>query len=394
MATSWAFEMETLILGWYVLVETRSVTLLALFASLQYTGTFVGPLMGVAGDRIGHRKLLCAMRGAYTLFSSTLMVLTLTGVVSPMAVFIVAGLNGLVRPSDIGVRAAVVGDIMPAAQLMAAMGIQRTTQDSARIVGALSGAGLVAALGMGVAYAVVALLYATSFVLTWRAGGAHKAVAHVAQAPRVRASPWRELVEGLVYAWNTPLLLALLCLAFLLNFTAFPLLNGLQPYVAKEIYHGDQRLLGYMIAASSFGALIGSLMMSRSRSALPAARVVIVFSLAWYVAMFIYSRMTVPVTGIAVLLFAGFAQSFSQVPMATILLRNVEPAYRGRVMGIRMMMINGNIPGLLISGPLIASYGYSITSALYCAVGICCTLLIVLRWRAHLWRWTAPANRF
>ena len=85
MATSWAFEMETLILGWYVLVETRSVTLLALFASLQYTGTFVGPLMGVAGDRIGHRKLLCAMRGAYTLFSSTLMVLTLTGVVSPMA---------------------------------------------------------------------------------------------------------------------------------------------------------------------------------------------------------------------------------------------------------------------------------------------------------------------
>ena len=126
--------------------------------------------------------------------------------------------------------------------------------------------------------------------------------------------------------------------------------------------------------------------MSRSRSALPAARVVIVFSLAWYVAMFIYSRMTVPVTGIAVLLFAGFAQSFSQVPMATILLRNVEPDYRGRVMGIRMMMINGNIPGLLISGPLIASYGYSITSALYCAVGICCTLLIVLRWRAQIGR--------
>src|SRR5579862_5020115 len=49
MATSWAFEMETLILGWYVLVETQSVTLLAFFASLQYTGTFVGPLLGVVG---------------------------------------------------------------------------------------------------------------------------------------------------------------------------------------------------------------------------------------------------------------------------------------------------------------------------------------------------------
>ena len=33
LLTSWAFEMETLILGWYVLVETGSVLLLTLFAS-------------------------------------------------------------------------------------------------------------------------------------------------------------------------------------------------------------------------------------------------------------------------------------------------------------------------------------------------------------------------
>ncbi len=32
LLTSWAFEMETLILGWYVLVETGSVLLLTLFA--------------------------------------------------------------------------------------------------------------------------------------------------------------------------------------------------------------------------------------------------------------------------------------------------------------------------------------------------------------------------
>jgi len=140
MATSWAFEMESLILGWYILVETQSVTLLAIFVSLQYTGTFLGPLFGVMGDRIGHRNMLCAMRAAYATLAATLMVLTLTGIVTPVHVFIIAGLSGLVRPSDIGMRAAVVGDIMPTAQLMAAMGIQRTTQDSARIAGALTGA--------------------------------------------------------------------------------------------------------------------------------------------------------------------------------------------------------------------------------------------------------------
>ena len=58
LLTSCAFEMETLILGWYVLVVTNSVLLLTLFGALQFTGTLVAPGFGVAGDRIGHRRLI------------------------------------------------------------------------------------------------------------------------------------------------------------------------------------------------------------------------------------------------------------------------------------------------------------------------------------------------
>ena len=47
--------METLILGWYVLVETGSVLLLTLFASLTYIGTLIAPMFGVVGDRIDLR---------------------------------------------------------------------------------------------------------------------------------------------------------------------------------------------------------------------------------------------------------------------------------------------------------------------------------------------------
>ena len=118
MATSWAFEMESLILGWYILVETKSVLMLAVFASLQFTGTLIGPMVGVMGDRIGHRNLLCIMRAIYALLAATLMILTFAGVLTPVHVFVIAALSGLVRPSDIGTRAAVVGDTMPGAQLM------------------------------------------------------------------------------------------------------------------------------------------------------------------------------------------------------------------------------------------------------------------------------------
>ena len=55
LLTSWAFEMETLILGWYVLVETGSVLLLTLLASLNYTGTLIAPISCAGGMMVATR---------------------------------------------------------------------------------------------------------------------------------------------------------------------------------------------------------------------------------------------------------------------------------------------------------------------------------------------------
>src|SRR5512134_1685089 len=154
LAASWAFEMEALILGWYVLVETGSVLWLTLFASLQYTGTLLAPMFGVMGHRIGTKKLLCTMRATYFTLASTLMTLAFTGVLTPVYVFMIAALMGIVRPSDMVMRYGLIGETMPPTRLMGATSVSRTTQDSARIAGALTGAGVVAALGIGPAYVV------------------------------------------------------------------------------------------------------------------------------------------------------------------------------------------------------------------------------------------------
>jgi len=58
LATSWAFEMEALILGWYILSTTGSVQQLVVVAALAWLGSLFSPFFGVAGDRVGHRTLL------------------------------------------------------------------------------------------------------------------------------------------------------------------------------------------------------------------------------------------------------------------------------------------------------------------------------------------------
>jgi MFS family permease len=392
VATSWAFEMEVIILAWYILVETQSVFLLTVFASLQYIGTLIAPMFGVAGDRIGHRVLVAGMRAVYAMCALTIMTLAFTGLITPTLVLVVATVMGLVRPSDIGMRAALVAESMPPGRLIGAMGIQRTTLDSARIAGALSGAGLVSLVGMGPAYVVVALLYATSIILTLKARGASEA----RPAPErlaARASPWRELKEGAAYVWNTPLLLAVMCLAFLLNMTTFPMMNNLLPYVAKEVYGADQKTLGYMVAGAATGALVTSVFLSRVAHAIRPGRVGMAGCLLWYAALLGFAWAPDPWIGIPLLVLAGCAQSVSQVPTHAILLRNSDERFRGRIMGIRMLAIYGNVPGLLLFGAIVPALGFSATATVYCAVGATLTLAMIVRWRAYLWRRDAPANK-
>jgi MFS family permease len=57
--------METIVLGWYVMVHTGSVLLLTAFGSLQFLGTLAAPMFGVLGDRVGARLMLCTMRAIY-----------------------------------------------------------------------------------------------------------------------------------------------------------------------------------------------------------------------------------------------------------------------------------------------------------------------------------------
>jgi hypothetical protein len=61
-------------------------------------------------------------------------------------------------------------------------------------------------------------------------------------------------------------------------------------------------------------------------------------------------------------------------------------------MGVRMLAVYGLPLGMLLSGPLIEHVGFSLTGTLFSVAGIGFTILIVSRWRRHLWHPEAAAN--
>ncbi len=386
LLTSWAFEMETIILGWYVLVETGSVLWLTCFGASQYLGTLVAPLYGVIGDRLGHKSLLLGMRVVYAGCALTLLTFAITHTVTPWVVLAIATFMGLVRPSDLGVRSALIAETMPTETLISALSLSRTTTDSARVVGALLGASVFTFFGLAPAYVIITVFYVTGMLLML---GDTAPLRHIslAMSPEEAAgkSPWRDLKEGLAYTWNTPVLLALVSLAFLTNLSAFPLTNGLMPYVAKNIYMVGQTGLGFLVASFAAGALIGSIILSNVSARTRLTRLMMIAALIWYGMLLVFAQMPSAASAMVVLVLGGIAQSFSMVSLQIVLLRMSGERFRGRVMGVRMMAIYSLPLGLLAAGPLIDWIGWHGTASLYAAVGLVFTALIMLRWRAALW---------
>ncbi len=389
LCTAWALEMETLILGWYVLTETGSVVLLTVFGSLLFVGTLVSPLLGVLGDRLGLRNVLAAMRLWYTLFSCVILFLALTRQLDPMLVLVVAAMSGLVRPSDIGLRSALVGATVPAGHLVAAMGISRTTHDSARVGGALAGAGFMATFGMGPAYIAISTIYLTGALLTLLTDGRPGSPV---LATDQRPSPWRDLKEGLGYVWRTPRLRAVMSLAALVNLTAFPLTTGLMPYIARDVFHVDQRGLGWLVASFAVGAFIGSMSLSLFGAKVRPARTMIATCAAWHLSLIGFALSTSLPVAMGMLMLAGACQSLSMITLSIILLRTAEQRFRGRIMGVRMLAIYPLPLGLLLAGAMIPKVGYVATALTLVFTGLVLTLLLAVTWRDDLIRRDAIGN--
>ena len=399
LLTSWAFEMETLILGWYVMVQTGSVLLLTLFGSAQFLGTLAAPMFGVLGDRVGGRLMLCAMRAIYATLAVTVMLLAFTGGLTPAWAIALAALNGIVRPNDQVMRNALIGETIPPDHLMGALGMSRATMDSARVGGALAGAGLSTMLGIGLTYVFVTAFYLASLALTFGVARARPVPDPGAASPyplplggQREASGWRELKDGVAHILSRPQLLAPMWLAFLINLTAYPASGGLLPYIAQRVYQVDATGLGWLAAAFSFGALLASIAMVVTGGPSHPERYTLVHTMLWYGLLLAFAHVPSLGRGLLVLLAAGFVQSVAMISMTATLLTASGEGFRARVMGVRSLCVYGLPIGLIASGALIERIGYPLTVTALAAVGLAFTVLIGIKWRAAMWRRARPVT--
>ena len=373
--STWGSEMETLILGWYILVVTDSPVLVGLLGALRFSGTITAPVIGVIADRMNRKVMLISLRIGTGLSAMVLLILAATGLIQPWHVFIVAGFSGLLRPADNVLRQSLIADTVPRILLMNASGFARTTQDSARIVGALLGATLLSRLGLGWALAAVSLFYA--FSVFFGLG-----IRSVRARPHIKKhmNPLADMKQGVKYIMDSSALQPIMFLAFLVNATAFPFTNGLLPVVARDVYGHDENGLAVMIATFAGGALIGSLLMAAVVKFSHPERFMMLAMIIWHLLLILFAQTQSNTWGLPLLALIGVSVSFCMITMSVVLLTFTKFEMRGRVMGVRMLAVYALPMGMVLGGWLIEQYGVSVTITGYAAAGLVAIALSLFKW--------------
>jgi MFS family permease len=376
---SWAQRVAQ---DWLVLELTQSGIYLGIVTAIQFTPFLFFSLHGGAfADRFDKRKLLIGTNALGAFSAITLGTLVMINQVELWHVFALAAVLGISTAIDAPVRQTFAADIVGQDDLPNAVSLNSANFNAGRLVGpALSGL-LIAAFGTGPSFLVNGISYL--FAITALMAMNEKEFFY-----QERAKSKTNVREGLHYALARPDIYVVMMIVFFLgtfglNFQIFNALMATKEFGKGPAAYG---LLGTFVAIGSFSGAIASARLERFRK----TRFVILAGGAFALAILVLSTLPnytayaifLPICGVTALITMITANSIVQV--------NSDPAIRGRVMGIYLLIFMGGTPvGSPVIGLMAEVIGIRSTIA---ACGAICLIATTIIWFKFKDRVDVPAD--
>ncbi len=342
--------MQRIAQDWLVLSITGSSAAVGITTALQFLPMMLlGLYGGVIADRCPKRRLLLMTQAAMGVTGLALAVLTLTGRVEVWHVYLTALALGLVTVVDNPARQAFVVEMVGPADLRNAVSLNSANFQSARLVGPAVAGVLITAVGSGWAFLANGLSFAAPIagLLLMRTSELHK----VDRAPRGKG----QLREGLAYVAGRPELIWPIVLVGFIGTFGFNFPIWLTAYV-NDVFHADASTYGLLNTLMAAGSLVGALLAarrgsSRMRLLIGAAGAfgLLEITAALAPSFWVFALLLVPI-GMCGLTINVTANSSLQLAS--------DPALRGRVMSLFMMVFMGGTPlGAPLVGWITDAYG-------------------------------------
>ncbi|MFI2424876.1 MFS transporter [Streptomyces sp. NPDC018955] len=363
--------MQRIAQDWLVLSLTGSSAAVGITTALQFLPMLLfGLYGGVLVDRLRKRPTLLVTQTAMALTSLALAALTLTDRVEVWHIYVAAFALGLATVVDNPARQSFVSELVGPGQLQNAVSLNSANFQSARLVGPAVAGLLITGVGTGWAF----LLNGLSFVaplaglMLMRARELHA----VERAPRGKG----QLREGLRYVTGRPELIWPIVLVGFIGTFAFNFPVYLSAF-ADDVFHGGAGTYSMFNTLMAVGSVSGALLAARRGTA--RLRLLILAALAFGTLEILAAASPELWMFALIMVPLGLFSMTVNVTTNTSLQMATDPAMRGRVMALYMMVFLGGSPvGAPIVGWITDTYGARVGFAAGGAVAVAAAAVIGL----------------
>ena len=317
------------------------------FADLIPT-ILLAPFTGAVADRVDRLRMMKLTQSLNLAQAVTLATLTLTGLITIEWLLVLTAIGGVIVAFNQPVRLAIVPSMVDRKDLSAAIGINSLTFNMARFLGPMIAGWIIDFVSVGAAFVLNAVtflgfIFALSLLRLSVAGP-------VKSRTPARAIP-REIMEGYSYAARHEGIGRMLIVLVFVAVFARPYID-LLPGFADEVFGRGVQGFSWLMSMTGVGAMLGGLWLAQRGAVQGLTAVSINAALIMALALIAFTATEIFWFALPCLVIAGFGMIVTGVGEQTLIQNAVDPAIRGRVMGLYGMIGRGApaLGGLLIGG--------------------------------------------
>jgi MFS family permease len=375
--------MQRVAQDWLVLTDLSDDSGLAvgITTALQFAPTLLlSAWAGLLADRVNRRKLLIASQVAQGLLALGLGLLVLSGHAQLWQVYLFALALGCVAAIDQPVRQTFVAELVPAGKLSNAVGLNSASFNAARLIGPGLAGLLIAAFGSGWAFVINGATFAATILALTKMRTDQ--LYSMPAAPRAKG----QIREGIRYVRHRSDILVIMVVigvvsTFGLNFQMTSAMMARSEFGKGA---GEYGILGSIMA---IGSLAGALLAARRER--PRVRLVIGAAFGFGIATGVQALMPTYASYAVAAIPVGLASLTMLTAANTTIQMSTDPAVRGRVMSLYMIVMLGATP---IGAPIVGWIGEHFGARWSIGIGSITALLVATlaavwakkRWQVEL----------
>lgn len=371
-----ALQMQTLARGWLVYQMTSSPLALGLVTVGWGLPVFLFALVGGAvADRVPKRRLIVATEAIFCLLSLLVAGLILSGNIALWHLVTAAVVSGLAFTVNGPARMSFIPELVPEGGLMNAYALNYAGLNLMRVAAPAIGGLLVAVLGVGGVYLIIASLYGMAALTLMLVGvrGKSSNRGHSLAA---------DLRHGLSFVRRSPTVPYLLAMFLLVSVLAMPYLF-LMPVFAVDVLRVGEVGLGWMMASVGLGAVAGTLALAGLGDFRRKGMLLLGLAALFSLSLLLFSQSTIFLLSLLLLLGVGAGNMGYMAVNQTMIQSHTPQELRGRVSSLTMLSFGLSTLGVLGFSALAEVWGVALAVGLGGAALLVLTLASALlpRWR-------------